>query len=444
MTDLVIAADDFAAIQSDLLSGNTEKCAVLFASQTVRSDGKVRLLVREFHIPEPADYTTKGFLEAELAPEFVARVTKRARHHGNSVIFVHSHPGSGAPSFSKIDRRGEEHLSRFLAHRHPNRLHGAVVLSEGGIRARLLGGDEEFRVLSLGSTLDVLFDPLSLEATQSEAFDRQVRAFGPTGQRIIQNLRIGIVGLGGTGSIVAQQLAHLGIRDFILIDPDVVESTNLNRLANASAGDIHNPKVDVAARYIEAVASDATIARRRADVIHVQTAKALLDADFIFCCTDSHGSRAIIQQIAYQYMIPCIDMGVAIAVSRKRITHIYGRAQLLSPGLACLICGNLIDPEQVRLDMLSAFERQADPYISGQTEPAPAVMSLNGTIASLAVTMMLSVVAGVPVKGRHILYNAIKSDLRNVRAEPKPDCYICSRSGSVGRGDSWPLFGRQE
>lgn len=443
MTDLVLAADDVAAIRTDLLSGDTERCAVLFASQTVRSDGRVRLLVREFRFPDPSDYTTRGFLEAELTPEFVARVTKHARTHHSSLVFIHSHPGTSPPFFSDIDWRGEEHLSLFLAHRHPGFLHVAVVLSEGGFRARVLGSNEEIRVISLGSTLDVLFDPSSSEWAPSETFDRQVRAFGPDGQRSIRALRVGIVGLGGTGSIVAQQLVHLGIRDFLLIDPDVVESTNLNRLANAGPTDIHAPKVDVAARYIEAIASDATVTRDKDDVIYVQTAKKLLDVDFIFCCTDSHGSRAVLQQLAYQYMIPCIDLGVTITTQDTVISHIYGRIQFLSPGLACLICDGLLNPEQVRRDMMTAFERQADPYIPGHAEPAPAVMSLNGTIASLAVTMMLSVVAGVPMKGRHILYNAIKSTLRDVRAQSKPDCYVCSRSGSFGRGDSWPLFGRQ-
>jgi hypothetical protein len=93
--------------------------------------------------------------------------------------------------------------------------------------------------------------------------------------------------------------------------------------------------------------------------------------------------------------------------------------------------------------MMTMFERQADPYIQGQREPAPAVMSLNSTVASLAMTMMLSVVTSIPAKSRHLLYNAIASTLRTARAHPKANCYICSRSGSFARADSWPLFARE-
>jgi molybdopterin/thiamine biosynthesis adenylyltransferase/proteasome lid subunit RPN8/RPN11 len=443
MIELLLAADDGAAIRSELIGGETENCAILYASQTVRADGLVRLLAREFQFPAATDYTRRGLLEAELSPEFVARVTKRARREGSALVFVHSHPGSEAPIFSPIDSRGEEHLSIFLAHRHPAVTHAALIISAGGVRARRLGGGEEVRVLSIGTTREVLFDPLLPAPWNSEKFDRQIRAFGSAGQEALQRLRIAIVGLGGTGSLIAQQLVHLGVRDFILVDPDVIEPTNLNRVANATPDDINHPKVEIAARYIQAIAKDATIACVKGDVIQARTARELLNADLIFGCTDSHGSRAVLQQVSYQYMIPCFDMGLTIAVSAGRITHIYGRVQLLAPGLACFTCNGLLDANEVRRDMMTAFERQADHYIQGEREPAPAVMSLNSTVASLAITMMISVVTSIPVRARHVLYNAITSTLRTVRAQPKPNCYVCSRSGAFARADSWPLFARE-
>jgi hypothetical protein len=135
-------------------------------------------------------------------------------------------------------------------------------------------------------------------------------------------------------------------------------------------------------------------------------------------------------------------MGVIIAAEKTRISHIYGRVQLLAPGFACLTCGGLLDPNEVRRDMMTAFERRADPYFPGSQDPAPAVISLNATVASLATTMMLAVVAGFPSNARHLLYNAMNSTLRTVGADSQDNCYICSRSGAFARGDSWPLFAR--
>ena len=38
----------------------------------------------------------------------------------------------------------------------------------------------------------------------------------------------------------------------------------------------------------------------------------LLDADIIFCCTDGHGSRHLLTELAQQYLVPVIDMGIEI------------------------------------------------------------------------------------------------------------------------------------
>ena len=444
MIEIVLATDDADAIRTELTDVPVEGCAIMYASQTSRADGTVRFLVREIQFPEKEDYTKRGELEAELKPEFVARITKRARLENLALVFVHSHPGIEAPHFSSIDAYGEQQLAGFLALRHPSLTHVALVLSLGGMRARILGTDTEVRVVSIGTHRDVIFDPDTPYLSTIEMFDRQVRAFGADGQLKLQRLRVAIVGLGGTGSLIAQQLVHLGVRDFILVDPDVIESTNLNRVANAFQDDIGQPKVKIAERYIFSVTKDAVVNCIQGDIIQSSQARELLNADIIFGCTDSHGSRAVLQQVSYQYMIPCIDMGTTIAVTDDQVKHIYGRVQLLSPGHACFTCSNLLDSNEVRRDMMTAFERKSDPYIKGAREPAPAVMSLNGTVASIAITMLLSIITGIPVNSRHILYNAINSVLRNVRANPDPNCFICSRSGSLARGDAWALLTRQD
>jgi molybdopterin/thiamine biosynthesis adenylyltransferase len=407
MMELLLAAEDYSAIKAQLTDGETEKCAILFASQTARSDGTVRLLVRQIQWPTLADYTRRGKLEAELSPEFVARITKIARREKSALVFVHSHPGLEAPHFSVIDDEGEKHLAAFLAHRHPDQAHMAVVVSIGGVRARRLGMSEEVSIVSAGAQRQVVFDSDSGQSLISERYDRQVRAFGPSGQRELQRLRVAIVGLGGTGSLVAQQLVHLGVRDFILVDPDVLEATNLNRVSHAFPEDVGKPKVEIAARYIRSVAKDSKVNCIEGDVIQSKTARQLVNADIFFGCTDSHGSRAVMQQVAYQYMIPYIDLGVTLIAKEGLMAHVYGRVQLLSPGLACFTCSNLLDPNEVRRDMMTAFERQADPYIQGDREHAPAVMSLNATVASLAVTMLIAVVTDVPVAARYLLYNAL-------------------------------------
>jgi molybdopterin-synthase adenylyltransferase len=444
MIEIRLCAEDFNKLRTALVAGESEKCAVLFANGFRTKSGDVRLLVRELEFPDASEYSRQGYLEAELRPAYVARVTKRARIAGTSIIFAHSHPGEEPPFFSHIDSEGEDKLSRFLAHRLVGRENAALVISSGGARARSLGKSDEIRIVTVGTERQVVFDPTEVPRSADDQYDRQIRAFGAACQASMQKVRVGIVGLGGIGSIVAQELAHLGVRDFVLLDPDVIESTNLNRVANACLDDVGVHKVEVAANYIRRVVPGARVRAIPGDIIRTSMAKEITDCDFAFGCTDSHGSRAILQQVSYQYLIPCIDTGTTIIVSDGRIKYIYGRVQMIAPGLSCFTCNGLLDGNEVRRDMMTAFERQLDPYIQGAREPAPAVMSINGTVASLAVTMFLSSICGVPSLGRYLLYDAMTCNLRTIRGAPQPNCIVCSHSGGLARGDSSPLFGRQD
>lgn len=440
--ELCLVEADMAQLRERLLSVDIERCAVLFAAPSLRRNGQRRLLVRDIEYPDVSDYTAQGPIEAQLSPVFVAKVTKRAAKEKLALVFVHTHLDTGVPRFSVVDDGGEKVLKDFLTTRQVPGDHAALVLSEGGLRARLLGTDEELRVVVLGSKRHVAADPDSDTRVIEQTFDRQVRAFGAEGQKQLQKLCVAIVGLGGTGSIMAQQLVHLGVRKFILIDPDTIEQTNLNRIVNASHDDVGENKACVAARYIEAFDNRVSVEVVDGDVARDAVARHLIDADLIMCCTDSHGSRSVVQQVAYQYLIPCIDMGSTIIQANGEVKGIYGRVQLLAPGLPCLWCSELLNAVEVRRDMMSESERKLDPYIAGSREPAPSVISLNGTVVSLAVTMLLGVAIGAPLDATRLMYNARTPALRSVRGKANPDCFICSKKGALAWGDHRRLFTR--
>lgn len=431
-----------ALLREQLLEGASERCAVLFATESLRSDGQVRLLVREVKFPDEADYTSQSALDAELSPLFVAKVVKLAATENLTLVFVHTHLDHHIPTFSPTDDLGELALRAFLTNRKIPGVHAALVLSEGGLRARMLGIGEELRVVVLGSKRLIAFDPDAEDIAIDVTYDRQVRAFGADGQKRLEKLCVAIVGLGGTGSMMAQQLVHLGIRKFVLVDPDVIEETNLNRVVNATRKDVGAKKVDIAARQVRSFNGRALVTVVDGDVARDAVARRLIDADVIMCCTDSHGSRSVVQQVCYQHMIPCIDMGSTITQINGEVTGIYGRVQLLGPGLPCLWCSELLDPLEVRRDMMSDFERKLDPYIVGSREPAPSVISLNGTVVSLAVTMLLGVAVGAPLDATRLMYNARSPTLRSIQGQPKPDCFICSKKGVLAWGDRRRLFTR--
>lgn len=444
MIELRLQDGDVSRVIGELVGRETERCAILFASHVVISDGLERLIVTRVEYPDDASYSDRTQIAAELKPEYIARIGKTAARENLSVVFVHSHPGSAPPEFSRTDDQGEVHLAKFLSVRAPGTKPVAVVVSAGGWQARSLGTKTPLRIISVGAQLQVLFDAANAEGPASLKFDRQIRALGAAGHKHIESLTVAIVGVGGTGSIAAEQLAYLGVRKFILIDPDRIDLTNLNRVVGAYASDNGRFKTDVAADMITRIASDPVLHRVVGDVTRTRFARELRGADFIFSCTDSHGSRAVIQQIAYQYLIPCIDVGSVIAARDGHITGIHGRVQALAPGLPCFTCCQLLDSEEVRRDMMNDEERQRDVYIQDSTEPAPAVISINGTVTSIAMTMFLAMTVGVPSDGRHILYNARTPSLRTVAFTRNPNCYICSSRGVLARGDAQTLFTRDD
>lgn len=424
-------------LRASLLSDERETCTVLLG-QVVSSNDRIRVLVTDTVVPSDGDYSVRTKVATTLEPLFVSTIAKRANSENKVVVFVHTHPfGTSMPKFSPTDDDGEGHLAGYLLRQHLNGPHVALVLSPGGSASRILGTDTPVVVREISESIRIL--SAQPESVAHRKFDRQVRLLGEHGQFAVQGAQIGIVGVGGTGSVVAQELAYLGVRSLLLVDPDFVEDTNLNRVIGATPDSLETPKVDVSKRMILSIAPSARVDAVAGDVRFIDVAAKLLACDLIFCCTDSHGSRAILNQIAYQYLIPCIDVGVAIVSDGSKITHVAGRVQLLAPSHPCLICTNNINTDQVRYDLMTDEQRKTDPYFLGQGEPAPAVVSINSTVSSLATTMFLGVVAGLQTNARYLHYNGLQGTVRPVTASADPNCVICSRFGSLARGNSWPL-----
>lgn len=444
MMRIIFPARMFSDLKAALFLSEEETCAVLLAIPSAALNGQTNLLVREVYPAPENAYAVRTGTATQLRPEFLVPVAQRAREERLSVIFVHTHPFSeGTPAFSAIDDDGERHLAQFLTKRVPGVLHAALVVGPDGCAARRLGAHDPISVAQVGEKIDTLSDP-SEEFPVDDRWDRQMRAFGPKGQAAVQRAEVAIVGTGGTGSVVAQQLAHLGVSDFILIDPDVVDETNLNRLVGATPADTGADKTKVVARLIHAINPSASVRSIREDVTKVEIAETLIGREAIFGCTDSHASRAILNQLAYQYYIPLFDVGVGIVASQGRVTHIAGRVQMAAPGLPCLICGGVIDAVAVRRELQSTVQRAADPYITGFNQPQPAVISLNSTVASLAVTMFMNAFTSVPGVARLQYYNGIAGVVRAAAIQADPACVVCSPSGALGLGNKWPLPGRQK
>lgn len=426
---------ELGGIQRMASGREVETCAIGFVSRISNDQGDLRFVVSSLaEVPLHA-YLARTNISATLAADFCLNLFNEARSRGAGIILMHTHIGGDAPlNFSSVDDNGEVALAAYFARL--GACNFSAVVTTDGVIARMLGTTDLVPVVVLGGKRR---STKQIEAGMLAVHDRQIRAFGTAGQGVLQELKIAIVGLGGTGSVVTQQLAHLGVRKFILIDPDNVEETNLNRLIGASAASVGAQKTQVAAEMIKRISPDAECEVINGDVVDDFVSRQILMADFIFSCTDSLASRAVLNQIAYQYLIPCIDMGVAIGTADGQVSYISGRVQLLSPSLGCLACGDLLDAEKIRIEMMSEEARRRDQYIVGASEPQPSVISINSTVSSLAVSMFLSVVTEIPGESRLQNVDGIRGTVRPAVATINGDCLVCSGKGALGRGDGWEL-----
>ena len=430
MTEISISAPAVNALLA-LHNADGERGAVLYLCFDSESG---RYLVQEIEIAEEADRLSASEIEITFAPQFLTRVTRRARDKKQHLALLHTHP-NGATEFSLTDNQTEQGLAEFMRRRMPDGHTFSVILCDGKFKARWFGTEECISVRQIGADI-IRSVTTSTVKSDDERYNRQICAFGERGQDILRELTVAIVGLGGTGSLVAQQLAHLGVGAFILIDHDTVEETNLNRVVGAKLDSIGKLKVEVAAELISRVNSLARIHNHAGSVLTEQARKLMCNADCIFVCTDSHVSRAFLSEFAFQYLIPAFDIGVSISANDGHVRAITGRTQMLAPGLPCLLCSNALDARVIREELMTPEQRAADPYFISGGVKQPAVISINSTMASLAVTMFLSAFTGVPARARWQSYDALTGNVRVFATKPDSECPICGVAGVIAAGDS--------
>jgi len=442
--ELRITSHDWSQLRAVLLPDDEEHAAVLVCGQLTTSRKQVLLVRQVLAIGDEDLDRESGRLHVSIRPTTIARLAKRVARDGLSLLVCHSHPFPGAVHPSPLDIRTERELcGRVLVGRLPERLVGSLIVGPDGWSARAWSRDAQFDI----DELRVVGDQIARDRIHAEegletddTVDRQVRAWGSDGQRALADSTVVVAGCGGTGSHSVVQLAHLGIRNLVLIDPDFIEPSNLSRVVASTAGDIGRPKVDVLADAVGLINPRAVVRGLRASVLDID-AHTYLDADLIVCATDGHGSRALLNQVATQYLIPVVDMGVEVQPGES--LRAGGGVRVLRPGSGCLQCAGTLDPQLVRQEFLTDDEREVEArrgYLRGVDEPAPSVVALNGVVASLAVLEVCDLLTGFLGSSRsRLLYRAHARALTTADLSKRDDCFVCGCGGVLGVGDAQVL-----
>lgn len=260
--------------------------------------------------------------------------------------------------------------------------------------------------------------------TLDERYARHMRLFGAEGQAKIATTTVALVGLGGLGCHIAQQLAYLGILDFVLVDHDVITPSSLNRLVGARPSDIGERKVDVYARIISAAQPNATVSlipdRFAADSTLNRNAK----PDVLFGCVDDDVTRLELLKYASPRALAYIDLASDITPE-----GLYGgRIVFAKDGERCLSCVGELDQHALARAQMTDEQRAADDQIYGIDRGAldqggPSVVSINGVVASLAITEFMAWKTGLRPPAGYLTY---RGDLSTVTRRTDPNRNYCA------------------
>lgn len=408
-----------------------------------------RLLVRSVEAIRPAEYLVREPLRLSIASTAYARVAKRAGEAREAVVFVHSHP-TGIADFSEQDDREEPLLMEFLRSRLGEKaIVGSLVISSRPSHSGRIWLDGRWARMSLMRVIGQRFRFLGLSPdldAMPQFFDRQILAFGEDIQRVLKTIAVGVVGVGGTGSIVVAQLARLGVGTVFVFDGDTFESTNVNRVYGSSVEDQDRNKTDIQEDAVNRVGLGTRVVNVPAYITEKHAALRLRECDVVFGCTDNQRPRGILNELAMRYYIPVIDMGVTVTSRDQIIEGVYGRVTTLLPAEACLFCRDRISPGGIQAEGLDPAERRDlanEGYVPELGGNAPAVIPFTTAVATQAVSELLHRLTGFMGAQRlstEVLMFLDQTELHTNRRTADPDCG-CQLRDLWGRGDERDFLG---
>jgi len=264
------------------------------------------------------------------------------------------------------------------------------------------------RLTKLATNADATGPAGAVGAADLEAHDSSSDLWGQAGQETLAALRVGIVGLGGGGSILTEHLARLGIGELVLIDFDRIDHANLNRAQGATRvdADVHRLKIDVAKRIANTsgTAPEFEVSERRASAYEDEPGLAalpdLLDCDVLFNAADHDAATRVLDEIAHAHLIPVVNGGTDLRIDDGKIGS-YGshQATIAGPNHACLRCQGFYtedsaDEAMERDDMSQAGQYNVEEALEDD-DRAISMVSSNAVTTGLMQERFLDLVLGI-------------------------------------------------
>ena len=453
-----------AELQTHLFPGDGDEHGAVILAGTCASDRGLRLVAREVHLAKDGmDYVPGRRGYRMLTAEFIQSRILRARDKRLAYLAIHNHGGTDAVAFSSDDMASHERGYPALLDIARGMPVGALVFARSAVAGDLWLPGCDRALLShatvIGHRRQLLFPMPNRKAATIGMYDRQSHLLGDAGQELLRRTRVGIVGLGGAGSILAELLGRLGVGEFVLADPDKADITNLPRLVAARRRDavtpswiprfiadrLRRPKVRMAFRNIRRANRNARIEAMARDFLQEDVATRFKDCDFLFLAADTMGARLLFNAIVHQYGIPGIQVGAKIPVAQDgTVGNVFCVSRMVTPEHGCLWCNGLINPGRLQDEAVPETNKRGYAYVDDPGVVAPSVVTMNAIACAHAADDFLFHMTGLKYDDAEtgwFRWNSRRSVAGYDMPRRDTGCVECSQTASshLGMADNGTL-----
>jgi molybdopterin/thiamine biosynthesis adenylyltransferase len=247
---------------------------------------------------------------------------------------------------------------------------------------------------------------MSFSDEEVERYARHLvlREIGGPGQQRLKGARVLIVGAGGLGAPASLYLAAAGVGQIGLVDPDVVDHSNLQRQVIYDSEDAGRLKVEAAGARLVALNPNVEVVRIAERLTEANAGQLVGGYDLVLDGTDDFATRFAVNAACVETEVTLVSG--AIGRWTGQVGVFAGR-----PCYRCLV-----------------------PEIPPEAETCSAVGvvgALAGVIGSMMALEAVKLIAGAgePLTGRLLIYDALAAEARTVRIGADPACPVCGGQG---------------
>jgi molybdopterin/thiamine biosynthesis adenylyltransferase len=384
-------------------------------TKTYKTNNNLIILAYDYEPVDDENYIVDEEVGAKINSKAIKNSIELAHSNNCGVFHVHKHEHSGKPIESKSDIDGINPLIKSVSNINKEAF-GYVIFSQDSALCKVIQ-DNEFTEVNtyseVGYPMNFSFSENLNLNVNSERQKRQT-FLGNKAPNLMKQIKIGVIGYGGGGSHIGQQLAHIGFGNITIFDHDTMEESNINRLVGSHQLDIDNgtPKIDIATRTINNISPLTKVTPIKSrwqdnpEILH--------QCDVIIGGVDSFTERQQLENECRRYLIPLIDIGMDIHDIENSFS-ISGQIIMSLPGRCCMQCIGFITEKKLAVEAVKY----------GGTGGNPQVVWSNGVLASSAVGVLVDLVFGwSEIKDRdvYISYDGNLGVLKdNPRLRYKPD-----------------------